>query len=171
MSSSMRIAILPQGGKQWIAGIIYTHNLIRAIHCLPEKERPELHFFMGPWDDPRHHRELGHLRPSAHYYCFRARTPGHDKLYDIKNSLLRLRWPSSLEGLAIKLRPKVLFLSNALWERGFPLPGSAGSRIFSTSTYRNFSPRKNGRTVTKLTSGLLRKPGISSSAVKMPIAT
>lgn len=122
MNSSLRIAILPQGGKQWIAGIIYTHNLIRAIHCLPEEERPELLFFMGPWDDPRHHRELGHLRPSAHYYCFRERTSDYDKLCNIKNSLLRLRWPSSLEGLAIKLRPKVLFPVQCSLGEGFPAP-------------------------------------------------
>jgi glycosyltransferase involved in cell wall biosynthesis len=122
MNSYPRIAILPQGGDKWIAGINYSHNLIRALHHLPPDERPRLDFFFGPADDLSHHQELGALHPSRFYYCFRKKTRLYDKVYDAKQSLLRLRWPRSLEGLAADLRPKAVFPAQGSLGGDFPVP-------------------------------------------------
>ena len=60
----MRIGILPQGGRHWIAGVIYVENLVRALNLLPQEERPFLCFVVGrpgnPIDD---YRALGNLLP------------------------------------------------------------------------------------------------------------
>ena len=68
----MRIGILPQGGRDWIAGVIYVENLVRALNLLPQEERPFLYFVVGPGNRIDDYRDLGNFLPPLKYYGFRS---------------------------------------------------------------------------------------------------
>ena len=47
-SRPQRIGVLCIGRPQWVAGLVYTQNLVGSLATLPDRERPEVHLFAGP---------------------------------------------------------------------------------------------------------------------------
>ena len=95
----MRIGILPQGGKDWIAGVIYLENLIRAVNLLPQEERPFLYFVVGQGCQMDDYRDLGNFLPQLKYYGFRRGQSLKSVLKRTIKNVLRNEWPKSLERL------------------------------------------------------------------------
>lgn len=118
-----RIAFLGQGAKNWVAGTIYIHNLVWALHCLPPAEQPDLHTILGPAQNDKADLELGVLKPKTHYYYFRAHDSLENKIRAAQKSMARFRWPSSLENIALKIKPEAIFPVQG-WSLGknFPVP-------------------------------------------------
>lgn len=54
----MRLGVLAKGGADWIGGLYYTHNLIRALSALPEGDRPEIFLITSDARDAGDHREV-----------------------------------------------------------------------------------------------------------------
>src|SRR5919108_4642799 len=52
------VGVLPYGSKRWVGGLIYTHNLIRALRSLPDDERPDLRLLLTPKNSVRDHLDL-----------------------------------------------------------------------------------------------------------------
>lgn len=111
----MNIGIIPQGGKDWIGGVVYIQNVIRALNFLPNEERPALYFILGPESTVDDHRDLGRLLPPPKYYTFRDKAPLRSKVEDSIRHAGLTRWPISFERLTRKLKLSALFpLTNSL---------------------------------------------------------
>ena len=106
---TMNIGIIPQGGKDWIAGVVYVKNVIRALNLLPNEERPALYFILGPDSTVEVYRDLGRLLPPLEYYTFRDGARLRSKVMDSIRHAGLTRWPISLERLARKLKLSALF--------------------------------------------------------------
>lgn len=122
MRTPRQIAFFTQGGLNWIAGIIYNHNLVRAIYCLPPQRQPRLHAILGLSHDQGFQKELGSLKPPVHYYCYKEDYSRADKFKHIRQSFLQGRWPRSLEDLARQLNPVVIFPVQCSLGKDFPAP-------------------------------------------------
>jgi glycosyltransferase involved in cell wall biosynthesis len=116
-----RIGLLPYGGRQWIAGLIYTHNLIRALNALPRAEQPDLHLLLTPKNSPKEHRELTAV-PSLSYYAFRKDWPLWKQAAGVSLSLASMRWPQSLETLIRRREVGILFPAHTSLGQRFPAP-------------------------------------------------
>jgi glycosyltransferase involved in cell wall biosynthesis len=124
----MRIGILPQGGNDWIAGVIYVENLVRALNLLPDEERPLLCFVVGPDNRMDDYRGLGNLMPPLKFYGFRSKQALKSKLNSaiklgLRNAVkgdLRTQWPKSLEQLTKLNNLSALFPVQRSLGREFP---------------------------------------------------
>src|SRR3954465_7653834 len=89
-----RIGLIETGGKNWIGGVLYLQNAIRALNLLPEDERPELHL-LADW---RSSDGLdGELRiKERHAFGYRRAMPSARRLGAIGLTLAHRRWPLSL---------------------------------------------------------------------------
>src|SRR5712691_7421152 len=105
----MRIGIMPQGGKDWIAGVIYLQNLVRAVNLLPEEERPSLYFILDPGSTVDEYQDLGRWLPPSKYYTFRAADSWKLKITSTIRHAGFSRWPRSLERVIQRLKLSVLF--------------------------------------------------------------
>ena len=120
--NSVHIALLPQGGAQWIAGVIYMHNIIRALSALPEAERPTLHYFIPLGTTPANLHEHDTDPPIVHYYTYRREPSIRQKFRSIPRIIRTLHWPQSLETVAVRTNARALFpLQGSLGQR-FPVP-------------------------------------------------
>ena len=95
----MRIGILPQGGRHWIAGVIYVENLVRALNLLPQEEKPILYFAVGQGYRMEEYRDLGNLLPPLKYYGFPRGQSLKSKFTSAIEYGLRNQWPKSLKRL------------------------------------------------------------------------
>ena len=116
----MRIGILPQGGKEWIAGVVYVENLVRALNLLPQGERPFLCFVVGPGNPIDDYRDLGKFLPPWKYYGFRSEQSLKSKIKVTIKHGLRNEWPKSLERLTEINNLSALFPVLSSLGRGFP---------------------------------------------------
>ena len=57
----MRLGVLAKGGTDWIGGLHYTHNLIRALRTLPKPDQPEITLIVAEAADAKDHREVAKL--------------------------------------------------------------------------------------------------------------
>jgi glycosyltransferase involved in cell wall biosynthesis len=106
MHNSSSIGLLHQGGKGWIAGVNYIHNLIRALRLLPSEERLPVHLILPHNEDAGLHREM---RDVLQFYAYRPDDDRRVKLKRALESLSRGRRPASFEGLLARLRTKAIF--------------------------------------------------------------
>lgn len=114
--------MLSVGGRGWIAGVIYIHNLIRAISLLPESERRPLCLILGPRGRIDDHSELEADQPPIEYYAYRKGSSNWRKSAAVGLNLVLGRVPCSLEYLTKRLRPSVLFPAQISLGRNFPVP-------------------------------------------------
>ncbi len=105
----MRIGIIPQGGKDWIAGVIYLQNLVRALNLLPEEERPSLYFILGPGNTVEDYQDLGRWLPPSKHYTFRTGTSLKLKIRNTLRHTGSSHWPMSFERLTQRLDLSALF--------------------------------------------------------------
>ena len=91
------VAVLAQGEAEWIAGRVYTSNLLRALTFLPKEERIDacLMFPHTAICTDLSELPIGHW--PVRYYSFRETHSIRQKLSSTKQSLLLKRWPRSLE--------------------------------------------------------------------------
>lgn len=118
----MRIGIMPQGGKDWIAGVIYLQNLVRAVNLLPEEERPSLYFILDPGSTVDEYQDLGRWLPPSKYYTFRAADSWKLKITSTIRHAGFSRWPRSLERVIRRLKLSVLFALHRSLGTDFPRP-------------------------------------------------
>jgi glycosyltransferase involved in cell wall biosynthesis len=120
--TGLRVGLAPQGGPQWIAGVVYLQNLVRALSMLPEEERPVVFFLLRPGQRIGAYRDLGHLLPPSKGYTFRAAQSFRSKLMATVRNVRSAHWPMSLERLARATRMSVLFPAQRSLGEGFPCP-------------------------------------------------
>jgi Glycosyl transferases group 1 len=118
----VRIGIIPQGGKDWIAGVIYLQNLVRGLHLLPEEEKPSLYFILRSGTTIEDYQDLGRLIPASKYYTFRAGNSLRIKIRNTMKDAVWSHWPVSLEQLTRRLRLSALFPLHSSLGRGFFSP-------------------------------------------------
>ena len=122
MTDPSAIGLLPYGDKRWVAGLIYTHNLIRALASLPANERPRLQLLLTPKNSVKEHLELRDCLPEVHYYAFTHKWPLWKQAGGIGLSLAGLRWPRSLENLVAKRGLGIVFPAHTSLGKTFPVP-------------------------------------------------
>ena len=66
------IALLAQGGRDWIAGRIYVCNLVRALKLLPDERRVPICVALPHSSRPADLIDLGIGPSTARYFAFRA---------------------------------------------------------------------------------------------------
>ena len=62
----MRIGLLSAGSRRWIAGSLYLHNIIRALHLLTDTEDVALELFARAGSGVDEAAELGDYAPRRH---------------------------------------------------------------------------------------------------------
>lgn len=120
--NDVRLAILAQGGRNWIAGIVYLENLVRALALLPALQRPDVRMIFGPGQDDDAFRELGQLLPPVHHYAFLERQALSTRLRTIWRHRELHRWPTSLERLVRQARVTAIFPVRRPLGQDFPCP-------------------------------------------------
>jgi glycosyltransferase involved in cell wall biosynthesis len=105
----LNVGIIPRGGKDWIAGVIYIQNLVRAINLLSEEEKPTLYFVSSSGDDIRLYRDLGKWLPPLKRYAFRRSQSIASKITGVISQLIRFQRAVSLERLTQSLKLSALF--------------------------------------------------------------
>ena len=121
-SSKLSIALFPQGGRSWIAGVIYIHNLIRALRLLPCDERPRILLLSGWENRTSDHAELGSDCPEFCYHAFQNSNSARIKLGGIRRTLALRRWPRSLESALVKAGVDLVFPIQKSPGTRFPVP-------------------------------------------------
>jgi glycosyltransferase involved in cell wall biosynthesis len=116
------VGVLPYGSKRWVGGLIYTHNLIRALRSLPDDERPDLRLLLTPKNSVRDHLDLKSCLPDISYYAFTRNWPLWKRAGGIGLSLTALRWPHSLEEAAASRRLGIVFPAHTSLGKSFPVP-------------------------------------------------
>jgi len=116
------IGLLPQGGTGWIAGVIYTHNLIRALQILPKKERLDLCFLLGPGCDIKNHVELGNILPTIYHFTQLKEISRQQKLRQLKKMVMGQSISTSLKQLVKERKVQVLFPLQESLGKDFPIP-------------------------------------------------
>lgn len=119
-SAGPRVGIIPQGGRDWIAGTIYVQNLVRALRLLPAEDRPLMRLLVGPGKNDDAYRSLfPQTPPSIFRYTHRSGESFRSRVRStIRHRLTR--WPTSLERLAVGLDLSVLFPVPASLGHSFP---------------------------------------------------
>jgi len=107
-SSPKRIGILPLGGKDWIAGINYLQNIVRACNALPGSERPKFYLIC------RYNEDVSELirgfelqREDIRYFAYFSSDSRRQKLRSIAGCLRRGIWPRSFCHLVKHLKIEV----------------------------------------------------------------
>lgn len=117
-----RIGLLGSGGKKWIAGTIYLHNIIRALHYLPKSEWPRLFLIMQTHGAFDHAHEIKGLGVKVCTFTHREREEQDKQLWWLKESLLAGKWPQTLEPLVKKLNLHAVFPAFKSLGKDFPCP-------------------------------------------------
>ena len=104
MAMHLNVGIIPRSGKDWIAGVIYIQNLVRAINLLSEEEKPTLYFVSSSGDDIRLYRDLGKWLPPLKRYAFRRNQSIASKITGVISQVIRFQRAVSLERLTQSLK-------------------------------------------------------------------
>lgn len=115
------IALWPKGGRDWVAGHIYSANLTRALLMLPEEERVSSYLIVPQTTTVAELRELGG-EAGARHFSFYEWDPTAEKLRLAARSLTRLQWPMSMEWLLVSTKARVVFPAIDSLGREFPVP-------------------------------------------------
>ncbi len=120
-NTALSVAVLTQGGAEWIAGRIYIANLIGALGLLPEEERI-VATQIAPQTSSR--ADLNESGPvlRVHWFGFRAKDSFADKLRGAKTGLRYGKWPHSLEAEARRVKATAVFPVLDSLGREFPMP-------------------------------------------------
>lgn len=122
MTNPMHIGLLPQGGKNWIAGVIYLQNIIRAVAALPKNERPRLSMIMELLQERSIPEDMRLKFPEFLYYTYDQKMTFFDKCWMVKYSLQTGRWPRSMATLVRQKQIDVLFPVQDNLGKNFPAP-------------------------------------------------
>ncbi len=123
-NTNINIGLLPQGGKGWIAGVIYLQNVIRAVGHLSENECPELHILLSLECDIQELQlpELNSNIPKLHYFAYREGITFKQKLKSWLHSFKKKQFPYSMERLASMVKTTALFPLQTSLGNNFPVP-------------------------------------------------
>lgn len=118
--AALSVAVLTQGGAEWIAGRIYVANLIGALDLLPDEERIAISQIAPPTSTAELSEAGVALKPR--WFAFRASDSFTDKLRGAKTGLHNGKWPRSLEAAAIRAGATAVFPVLDSLGREFPIP-------------------------------------------------
>lgn len=121
-SHSSAISLLAQGGRGWVAGLVYANNVLRALSCLPEKERPAATLFLSARQNTHVHQSVQGLAENIQFYTCPQGRPLWKRTLLHTLQLSRGRWPQSLETAASKTNASALFPVMVSLGRDFPVP-------------------------------------------------
>lgn len=116
-----RIAMLQLGGREWVGGVIYLENMVRALRLLPDGEAPEIAIVASGAVD---RRSLGGGTAGLtirHYTYRRAMGPAR-RTASLARGVVKDRRMMSLERLVQELAADVLLPSSTALGRNFPCP-------------------------------------------------
>jgi glycosyltransferase involved in cell wall biosynthesis len=142
--AGLRLGILAQGGRDWMGGVVYLQNLVRALNLLPEDEQPHICMYFGPGQSVDTFRELGPLLPPTRSYTFRTR---HSLTSTLKAAFRTgglPRWPTSLEQLVRSTRATLFPVGSPLGV-DFPTPWIAWIPDFQHKRLPRFFPESEVR--------------------------
>jgi hypothetical protein len=113
----LTVGLVPQGGADWIAGVVYLENIVRAVVAM-DVSRPELCFISSP------DQQLGRgsnlpLDVPEYFYTHRSHQPWARAAW---NSVKSRHFPRTLETLASRIGLSVLFPIQAAPSEGLPVP-------------------------------------------------
>ena len=115
--AELTVGLVPQGGPDWIAGVIYLENIVRAVLAMGGS-RLDVCLIAGP------DHQLGRgskLTLDVPVYCYTHRS--HDPWSRAAwNSVKSRRLPRSLETLASRVGLSVLFPLQAPPSERLPVP-------------------------------------------------
>ena len=69
-SKTIQLGLTPDSNSQWIAGVLYTQAITRALATLPDAKRPCTQLFIRRKFDGPHYDTLRQLTASSHHYDF-----------------------------------------------------------------------------------------------------
>jgi len=99
------IGFMPLGSKNWIAGVNFLQNIIRAQKLLPDEEKSRLYMIC------RYDENISELvkgfdasYENIYYYAYFTSSSRRVKLKGIIGSLVRGRWPQDCNKLIAKLK-------------------------------------------------------------------
>ena len=121
-AGSSSVALLAQGGPNWIAGRIYVCNLVRALNLLPDEERIPFCLALPHTSQPGDLLDLGINPLAARYFAFRATDSLATKLRSAAHSLKCRKCPCSLEGVVLRAKVRVVFPCMTSLGGEFPVP-------------------------------------------------
>lgn len=116
----LRLGLLASGGRQWIGGVIYTHNLIRAMSSLPHNERPILGLLAGPDFRIANYGEDKRDMPPVRSFAYHRNMRSVGRVRAVARSLRRFKWPFSLERAVVTSQADAVFSSQVSLGRNFP---------------------------------------------------
>ena len=140
-NTGLSVAVLTQGGTEWIAGRIYIANLIGALNLLPEEERITVSQIAPPTSSHADLSDSGAVL-RAHWFAFRATDPVADKLRGAKAGLRHGKWPQSLETAVKQARAAVAFPVLDSLGREFPIPWIGWIPDFQHKRLPHFFPEE-----------------------------
>jgi len=105
----MRIGLLSAGSRRWIAGSLYLHNIIRALHLLTDTEDVALELFARAGSGVDEAAELGDYAPRRHVFAYRNSWPFWKKAAGSALSIVERKRPRRLEDLVKESNADVLF--------------------------------------------------------------
>jgi glycosyltransferase involved in cell wall biosynthesis len=115
--AELTVGLVPQGGSDWIAGVIYLENIVRAVLALGGS-RLDVCLIAGPDHRLGRGSDLTHDVP-VHCYTHRSHEPWLQAAW---NSLKSRRRPRSLETLASRVGLSVLFPLQSPPSKRLPVP-------------------------------------------------
>jgi glycosyltransferase involved in cell wall biosynthesis len=148
------VAILTQGGSEWIAGRIYIANLIGALDLLPEGERIAV-AHVTPHASGRADLSESGVVLDTHWFAFRAADSLVDKVYAAKKGLQHRKWPRSLEAAVRRSKATVAFPVLDSLGRGFPTPWIGWIPDFQHKRLPHYFPEEEIRRRDKCFQGLV----------------
>jgi glycosyltransferase involved in cell wall biosynthesis len=116
--AGLTVGLVPQGGPQWIAGVIYLENIVRAVRAM-DGNRPSLCYIAGPTD--RRFDRNNHLTIEVPTYHYTHRSNDR-RLRIVWNSVKSRRLPRSLETVARRIGLSALFPIQSPPGQPFPVP-------------------------------------------------
>ena len=105
----MRIGLLSAGSRRWIAGSIYLHNIVRALHLLDDEKPVDVELFTRAAAGVDDIAELGNYAPRRHTFAYRGSWPFWKRGLGIALSAAEGAWPRRLEDLVQESKAEVLF--------------------------------------------------------------
>src|SRR5688572_8082004 len=115
--AELTVGLVPQGGADWIAGVVYLENIVRAVLAMGGS-RLELCFISSPGQQLGRGSHLT-LDIPEHFYTHRSHQPWSRAAW---NSLKSRRLPRSFETLASRIGLSVLFPYQTPPSGGLPVP-------------------------------------------------